>query len=139
MNALKLSYKSESKNKDFYGLFTYPIGAKVISFEKDATVGPKQARVEVILDLMDHFVIAERKIKEKPTSQIFVENMKNLQSSREWLHERKKEKFDLCLEVIQTKILPALKEVVNEYDIQGEMNEDLMLIAAHIEHTVFDK
>ena len=139
MNALKLQRTSESKNKDFYVQFEYPIGVRVISFTKGAVDAPKQCRVEVLLNLMDHFVVAERKEKVKPTIQTYVDDMKTIINTRQWFHDRKVAKTDICLDKLNTKILPALNSVLDEYELSGGVSDDMLSIVGVFKNTLEDK
>lgn len=139
MNTFKLQRTSEIRNKDFYVHFEYPIGAKVIAFTKGAVTEPNQCRIEAALLLMDHFTVAERKERIKPSVQTYVDNINTIDKGRQWLHDRKVSNPEVCMNKLKSKVLPSLESILDEYDLIHGASDDMIAIVSCFRDTVENK
>tara|TARA_R110000772_G_scaffold146690_1_gene257008 strand:+ start:2545 stop:2964 length:420 start_codon:yes stop_codon:yes gene_type:complete len=139
MNTFSFYKNSTFTNKDYYTQFQYPLGAVVVQFKEGATQAPKECRVEVLLNLMQHFVVAERKLKVKPTNQVYVESINKVEKTIQWYHERKSTRTDEVLDKMLNKTVGQMEDVVAEYEMTGNVPEELFIISCNFRDTVLNK
>jgi hypothetical protein len=138
MNTFAKVYSSDSKQKDYYYLHTYPLGVQVVEIESGNSNKELQCRCSALLNLLDHFIVEEARMEAKPSVHSYMENISKINKFRTYAHIAKEKKLEELMTKQMYSALECLLEITEEAERQSDFNQykHVMVLAILFKHTL---